>query len=371
MLTTDSAALYLLEQGLLDARSIAEGDLLVLDTSRRNSNFKIISERGPSYLIKQGFGPRRAAGIDNEAAIYTLLHGQSGHRSPMDRFLPILKYHDSKKHLLITELLPNAISPGEHHHRTGRFSTRIASEIGRALSILHDLEITNNPKSKIQNPKSIPPPWILSAHHATIELYRQMSNANLQLVSAIQRMPGAGDRLEELRNHWRHTCLIHYDLKLENIIVAPGRRPRVKLVDWELAGLGDPLWDVGSIMADYLAAWLLSIPVTGNHPPDRFLELARYPLSKIQPATRSLWRAYSEKLNTYNPHSTMGYVAARLIQTAFERSQTASLLTGEALTLLQVAANILERPQEASIHLLGIPPSVSWHTPPNAAGREA
>jgi hypothetical protein len=155
MLTTDTAALYLLEQGLIDARSITEGDLLVLDSSRRNSNFKIISERGPSYLIKQGFGPRRAAGIANEADIYTLLHSWPGTRSSILRFLPVLRHFDSKRNLLITELLPDATPLGEYHRRTGRFSTRIAAQIGKALSILHGLETTPIPRSKIRIPQSL------------------------------------------------------------------------------------------------------------------------------------------------------------------------------------------------------------------------
>jgi len=373
MLTNDTAALYLLEHSLIDARSITEGDLLVLDSSRRNSNFEIISERGPSYLVKQGFGSRRAAGIANEAAIYALVHTQAGSsRSSLNPFLPVLRHYDSKRHLLVTELVPEAIPLGEYHLRTGRFSTRLAAQIGKALSILHSLEMTPNPQSAIRNPQSLGPPWVLSAHHTTVDLYRQLSNANLQLVGALQRIPGLGDRLDALRNSWRHTSLIHYDLKLENIIVTGGRPAHVKLIDWELAGMGDPSWDVGSIMGEYLAAWLLSIPVTGHHPPDRFLELARYPLSKIQPAIRSLWQAYTRPKAEGRSRATAhqapvtyaaSYAAARLIQTAFERSQTASVLTGEALILIQVAANILERPPEAAIHLMGIPPVVSWHVP--------
>jgi hypothetical protein len=386
MLTTDTAALYLLERGLLEARSVVEGDVLVLDSSRRNSNFRIISRRAPSYLIKQGFGTSRVAGIANESAIYRLLQLQAGLQPGLDRYLPVLRFHDSEEHLLITDLLPDGQNLAEHQLRTGRFSTKIAGMIGKALSILHSTRIP--PEANGHAPQLTLPPWVLSAQHVTVDLYRQLSNANLQLVSTLQRIPGAGARLDHLRSEWKQSCLIHYDLKLENIVVAGSnadhtsthRVTRLKLVDWELAGIGDPLWDVGSIMGEYLAAWLLSIPVTGSHPPDRFLELARYPLSAIQPATRSLWRAYIRRRTTDNssqahrrhdadnpqsswPVRVASYAAARLIQTAFERSQTASVLTGEALCLLQVGINILERPQEAAIHLLGIPPSAPWHIP--------
>jgi thiamine kinase-like enzyme len=370
MLTPDTAPRYLLQRGLIDTRAIVEGDLLVIDSSRRNANFKVISERGPSYLLKQGIGPRRSEGIANEAAIYNYLHHEHPSHHTLRSYLAVLRFHDSGEGILVTDLLPNAAHLAAHHARTGRFSIRIASQLGKALALLHTPDTIRNPQrregTRIHN-LHLPAPWVLSAHHATIDLYRQLSNANLQLVRLLQHSPSAAT-LDDLRRSWRHSALIHYDLKMENIVVA-GRRPI--LVDWELAGLGDPLWDAGSVLGEYLAAWLLSIPVTGDHPPDRFLELARYPLSSIQPAMRAFWHSYTHSSHRNpqsairNPQSAASYAAARLIQTAFERSQTSSLLTGEALCLLQVASNILARPREAAIHLLGIPPAASWRTSPH------
>jgi hypothetical protein len=48
------------------------------------------------------------------------------------------------------------------------------------------------------------------------------------------------------------------------------------------------------------------------------------------------------------------YAAARMLQTAFEHLQHATRMTGPVLRLLQVSANMLEQPREASIHVLGI-----------------
>ena len=50
-------------------------------------------------------------------------------------------------------------------------------------------------------------------------------------------------------------CLVHGDLRWANVLVAlDAEPPRVWLVDWELACRGDPAWDVGSVLADLLAA---------------------------------------------------------------------------------------------------------------------
>jgi hypothetical protein len=49
------------------------------------------------------------------------------------------------------------------------------------------------------------------------------------------------------------------------------------------------------------------------------------------------------------------YAGARLLQTAYELMQTAIQLTGNAVCLLQVSLNFLQRPREAAAHVLGLP----------------
>ena len=116
------------------------------------------------------------------------------------------------------------------------------------------------------------------------------------------------------------------------------------------------------MFGEYLSFWLLSIPITGVDPPDRFLELARYPLPDIQPAMGRFWQAYAAQMGLDGRAArdallrSVCYAAARLVQTAFEQGQGAVQLTGNALCFLQVSLNMLQRPEEAAVHLLGIPP---------------
>jgi len=139
------------------------------------------------------------------------------------------------------------------------------------------------------------------------------------------------------------------------------RRPLLlKIVDWELADLGDPCWDIGSVFSNYLSHWLLSIPITGEVPPERFMELARYPLERMQPALRACWQAYMRRSKLDPAHTDRWlvratiYAAARLIQTAFEHLQMAAHLIGNIVCLVQLSLNILRQPQAAA-ELLGLP----------------
>jgi thiamine kinase-like enzyme len=205
---------------------------------------------------------------------------------------------------------------------------------------------------------------MLSIHRPTLALYHEISAANLQLIKTIQRFPQFGQHLDALRGGWTHTALVHYDIKWENLLVGRGSGSslKLKIVDWEMAGLGDPCWDTGAMFGEYLSYWLLSIPITGSDPPDRFLEMARYPLATMQPAMRAFWQAYTARMNLDQETvsqwlmRSVGYAAVRLIQTAFEQSQAAVQLTGNALSFLQVSLNMMQRPLEAAVHLLGVPP---------------
>ena len=100
--------------------------------------------------------------------------------------------------------------------------------------------------------------------------------------------------------------------------------------------------------------------MTGEEPPDRYLELAQYPLEPMQPAIRAYWRAYARgmELQPQAAHEfltrSMRYAAARLIQTGFEQMQRSAHLTGNQVCLLQLSLNIMRTPQEAIVHLLGI-----------------
>jgi hypothetical protein len=103
------------------------------------------------------------------------------------------------------------------------------------------------------------------------------------------------------------------------------------------------------------------MPITGEAAPERFVELARYPLEAIQPAIRAFWHAYVRRMGfdvtTLHHRLTRAvrYCAARLIQTCYESSQTTAHLMGTTQCMLQLSLNILQRPLEATIHLLGIP----------------
>jgi aminoglycoside phosphotransferase (APT) family kinase protein len=347
---------YLLDRGLLSAESIVDGDLVVRDASSRNRNFMVERRRATSYLVKQGFGPDGVATVAHEAAAYQAL---SRLGAAVGAHLPRFYGYDHDERVLILELVRSSEGLASYHLRLGRFPRRVAAALGDALGALHRLTWRGSDAGTLP----ALPPWILSVHRPDLSVFRDSSTATIELIKIVQQSADFCSHLDQLQNEWHAQALIHQDVKWDNIIVfasSRGQSRGVKLVDWESAVYGDPCWDIGSVFSSYLSFWLSSIPVTGRNPPERFAELARYPLSKMQAGMYSCWQAYVKQLglNGFDANRwllrTVRLAAARLLQAAFEASQMTDRLTGSSILHAQLSLNMLDRPRETAVHLLGI-----------------
>ncbi len=64
---------------------------------------------------------------------------------------------------------------------------------------------------------------------------------------------GLAGHLAELHESWQPRSLIHFDLRDDNILFVPsGDAGLVRLIDWEFAGIGDPHYDLGYIVAQFI-----------------------------------------------------------------------------------------------------------------------
>jgi thiamine kinase-like enzyme len=360
---------YLMERELISMRSVVEGDLLVTDTSRRNQNYKVLCRRGASYIVKQGVTAEGAMTVAREAAIYEHLHAHP-EGEQLRRYLPRFYGYEPASKVLILELVQNTQDLRVRHSQ-GRFSPGVARGVATVLTALHHFPVTPvfRPDNKQQGPGN--PAWVLSAHRPEQGFLGQISQANHQLIKIVQEFKPLGDLLDELRAGWRTETVIHSDIKWDNFLVAETvkarQAPQLKLVDWELACPGDPRWDVAAVFNDYLSTWLNSIPITGQTPPERYMELARFPLSRMQPALRAFWQEYARGLQLDSRQTeawflaAVRYAGARLVQTTYEQMQLSTQLTGNMICQLQLGWNIMARPAEAATTLLGIEPGEGAH----------
>jgi serine/threonine protein kinase len=364
MLNQADVVAYLLDKQWLSPAAIVQDQLQIVNLSRRNWNFKVISTQHPCFFIKQGNGEADLGTIAHEASMYEFFQQQ---QSALQAYLPHYLGYERTTQVLTLELIRDAQDLNTYQMKRGKFPKYIAAEIAKTLACLHRHTMGQDLTTDDQNSKGLFPrfmPWVLNAHRPQWTVLRTISQANLKLMGMLQMFPAFGEHLDALGQDWNPTTLVHGDIKFDNFIVhrstTTHRASELKLIDWEFAGMGDPCWDLGSVLSAYLKLWIFSIPITGEVPPSEFAKLAKYPLAKMQGAITTFWQTYCQRM-ALSPGAADAYLlksvrlgAARLIQTALELTSMGQL-TSTIICLLQLSLNMLKMPEKAATQLLGIP----------------
>jgi aminoglycoside phosphotransferase (APT) family kinase protein len=262
---------------------VVEENLKVVDASRRNCVLIAETRGGPTYVVKQA-GPEGAPTLAHEAAVLRVL----GRVKELAGHVPTVVHHEPDAARLVLQT-PGGASDWADHHRAGRFPRIPARVLGRTLATLHGLPV--------DGVEHLPPAadrmWGLSLPEPPHELLLDLSDGARDLVARLQGSAELCARLKELREASSDGALVHGDLRWDNclVVAAPGsrRRTRVLLVDWELAGSGVAAFDAGTVFAEYLCAWVQSIPIVEARDPGRLASRARLPLRRMRPAMEAFW----------------------------------------------------------------------------------
>jgi thiamine kinase-like enzyme len=150
-------------------------------------------------------------------------------------------------------------------------------------------------------------------------------------------------------------------MRLDNCLIQDDQANnlgRLYLVDWELAGWGDARYDIGAVIADYLALWVRSMPTANSLSVGDSVASAARPLADIRPNLQAFWAEYrtGSAATTGEPAfliECFKWAGARLVQSAIESAQEAATLSGAVVLLLQMAENVLDNPGRAA-RLVGI-----------------
>jgi Ser/Thr protein kinase RdoA (MazF antagonist) len=349
MLEQPDIAHYLLSLGLVKPRDVVEEDLTIVDASRRNSVFLAMKRAGPTYVIKQA-DTETARTLAHEAAILRFL----AETTELAGHVPEVVEHEPAMARLVLKT-PGGARDWIEHHRAGRFPQIPARILGRVLAALHRL-----PVDEVEPlPAGFDRMWGTSLVEPRHDLLLDLSAGAQDIVARIQASDALCRRLDELRGAASDGALVHGDLRWENClaVAAPGSRrmTRLLLVDWEDAGPGTAAFDVGTVLAEYLRSWVASIPIFDPDDPSRLSAGAKHPRHRIQPAIHAFWSAYrlaNPKCPTLD--RVIELAAVRVLQSAVENAQRLATASARVITQVQLADNMLRRPEDAAMNLLGL-----------------
>jgi len=325
-------AAYLLDRGLVSRRSVVAASLRIEDASSRNRNFRVSGGPGESYLLKQGIVADSSQSLANEVALYARL---AAPRGPLAGSIPRSYGCDAERGVLIVEWIADGEDLYRHHAERSRCSLRLSAALGRVLAALHAIAPDDEELREDA-------PWVLSLHRPRLDALRYLSAPSIELIKTIQRDARFARGLDELRDDWRVEALVHRDVKWANCIATPPAA--ITLVDWEMAGWGDPAVDVGSAFGEILG-WRLRRGVVAGVP---------------EPALAALWRAYvrARAIDGAKAEDLLArairHAAARLVQSAYEKTQETGLMSDRVARGMALGREILAAPRAAAGALLGV-----------------
>jgi hypothetical protein len=351
----DAAMRWLIDRQLVSASDLVCKDVRIEAHSSRHRCYSVHVGTDAGVFLK--LARERAAGreLEREASMYARLSVD-----PLIRaYLPALLSAEQSTGALVIALVPYGRTLRTSFAQRGVLSLKLAAAIGHAVGVLHSSPALQSADADWRRDT----PWIFRIFRPSMALYLASSAANHRLLEAIQSEADFEQLLGQVAAGWSPTAHIHGDLRWDNVIVGHGgasRNRKPALVDWELADWGDPCWDVGCFLAEFLSAWVLSMPFVDGMSVGQSAALARLKLDGMQPAMRAFWSAYVARTSAgpgeaRNQKVHVAQMAgARLLQTAYERSADAGEFSRAAAMHLQLALNLLRHPADAVTSLFGL-----------------
>lgn len=362
-LTLSNLAHYLLARGLLGPDDVVDGNFLAVEAGRRNRNFKIFRGGQPGLFVKQlsMVMPELIQAIHREAACYQLIQEHPGFAELGELTLRLRDY-DPRRHTLTVELLDPSENLNELHRRVATFPTLVGDLLGRALATYQGAatRMLADPTALSFFPRS--QPWVLAIAQNAETVMPNMSPASRHVVALLRQSPELYRGLAFLQAAWQPHCLLHGDIKFDNLLIQErGAEQHLRIIDWELADIGDSAWDVAGVLVAYVQAWLLAVPVDRSQPdPAVMIPSAPFKLEAVWPALRAFWNSYARARGftagqlEHQRFRCVSFAAARLVLTAFEISQASSEPSPIAERFVRLARAVFAEPQRAMVELFGL-----------------
>ncbi len=356
LLDLETLPAYLFSRGLLAPADAVHRKVEVHDRTRRNRNFRVVVPGAAGLLVKQAGDEDEARGRRTLAAESAALRAFAEHPllAPARRDVPRWRADDEADAVLVTELVHPATTLTKLHLAGGRprFPPETAAAAGRLLARVHR---AGAEAARAGAFPSLPrgPPGAL-----TLSLPEEVEGAAMaQLADALRGRPFFNAPRAPLLEAWRaQPGLVHHDVRWDNLLVAPGADPEggpvLRLIDWEMAGVGDPAWDVACYLGEHVRFWLLSAMTLRARDLADARGKAGIPFGWPE-AGRAFWSAYGEP-------SLFPRVAAlvpfHLLLQAFELTQQQPRIPGVALAALDLADRWHEDPARAMAEWFGVAP---------------
>jgi aminoglycoside phosphotransferase (APT) family kinase protein len=327
MILTEASVLhYLVARGFARCDAVTGGAWAVRNRGSRNRNFQVATGVR-DLLVKQArdWTSDGRDTIEREAAFARRVQ-TAPEFAALRPLMPAAYSYDPRDSVLIFDFLPGRETLADSKLLFSPAAARLA---GETLAAFHRAMAA--PALADSFPGELP--GFLSMPHWDARRLSGRTEGQRELVHLVQRHTAFADALDALAATWHPSALVHGDCKLENLLISPDAAS-LRIIDWELAGWGDPLWDAATLLQSWWGRWVQ--------------DPAAQPIEEIRPALHAFLDAYPAPAP-----ALFAWAGGRMLQTAWEALQSSREMVGEAVRLAQASLHILTRPDWARDQLLG------------------
>ena len=381
LLSSQNIFAYLIEQGLCEPKEQHLSQ--IKSKSAKNFNLLVSLPQNRHLLVKQE--PHDLEGETNGAFLYEWRIHELLQKFPDLSYIRLLIseviHFDPHRSIIVFNYLNDYIDLLDFYAEEEVFPSGIAAKIGASLAAVHratlDREKYKNFLSQTCQDIEIDrvPNFLRRLERIEPEVFGVVSAEALKFFALYQRYESTAQAIAELNKAFEPCCLTHNDLKLDNILLrveweqALSKAERspltslskeesrgdtiVRLIDWEKWAWGDPAFDLGTIIANYLKIWLSSLASGKTIDLETALRLATTPLEAIQPSIAALTKAYCDRFPEILERRpdfltrVVQFTGLALIRKIQVKIQYKYPLGNRAIPMLQVAKTLLCRPEQS------------------------
>lgn len=241
----------LVASGLLMGDEAIFQDLILVPVGRSHSVWRLELAGQPVAAVKL-FDPRSSE-TEGEATREALVHALGREVPELARLLSPMRPHHGAPELIVTDWFEgrpawrgDALSNDPPSGAALDFEALLPL-IAPPLAGMHRATAQRHRAGRLNQRFNGPLPWGLRLFDgdAPAELW---ANPLLRpILDHAAARPALVAGLRRARAAWRAVALIHGDLKHDNLLVGPD--DRIVVIDWEMATIGDPAWDLAGLMS--------------------------------------------------------------------------------------------------------------------------
>lgn len=211
--------------------------------------FRIALSGRPRWYVKRA-DPRRTQGRDLgvEAVAYQLAAFEPRLQAVMPRCVLI----GENGNAVVLEAAEGEPLSSRLSETNGTLTNALLRASGEALAQVH----------KIHCAPFGTPPWLLTALEPQWGGYTWLPRPAASLLSRLAASAAFQQGFLQARREWKTVCLVHGDMRWSNLLASGNHGDgSVKLIDWELACVGDPAWDLGGLLSEVVASASVTVPL--------------------------------------------------------------------------------------------------------------